>query len=87
MDSLIGKIGYTGDGLIFHITDATMPSGETAQATFTYTPSQALAIARKFEEAVDAGTKAAKRSKEISDNGGSDSTGDSRGSAPGDRGA
>ena len=79
MDDLIGKIGFTSDGMIFHITDAMMPDGQKLQATFTYTPEQAVSIAEKLQGAVQAGHEA-KRLQEIAGNGGSNSSADRGGS-------
>ena len=77
-DELVGKIGYTSDGLIFLIMDAQTPDGQKMSATFTYSPEQALDIAEKLTAAVHAGFDA-KKGQEAKEHGGPNSPRDSRG--------
>ncbi len=77
-DELIGKIGYTSDGLIFFIMDAQTPDGQKMSATFTYSPEQALEIAEKLTAAVHAGFDA-KKGQEAKEHGRPDRTTDNIG--------
>ena len=77
---LEGKIGYTSDGLIFFITEAQTPDGQKVSATFTYSPEQALYIAEKLTEAVNAGFDA-KKGQEAKEHGRPDRPTDSIGSS------
>lgn len=77
---LEGKIGYTSDGLIFFITNAMTTDGQEVAATFTWSPEQALHIANKLIEAVNAGFDG-KKGQEAKEHGRLDRTADSGGSA------
>ncbi|MCK5616758.1 hypothetical protein KAR91_83625 [Candidatus Pacearchaeota archaeon] len=56
-EELDKKIGYTTDGLVFFITDAMDPNGQSLQATFTWDPDTALEMAQEIANAAGEAAK------------------------------